>query len=77
MSDPVDPSKPAAGGWTPTPAQRAIGVAVVTALGALAPALVAAFPGKVGLISGAVCGAVALGVGTLLGMQSAGPRSGV
>lgn len=70
----VDPSQPAAGGWVPTPAQRAIGVGVVTSLGALAPALLAAFPGKPGLIAAAVCGALALGLSTLLGMNSAGPR---
>lgn len=72
---PADPSKPAAGGWTPTPAQRAISVAAASALGALAVSLPAAVPGKWGVALSAVCAALALGLGTLLGLSSAGPRT--
>jgi len=71
---PVDPSQPAAGGWTPTPLQRALGVGLVSTLGALAPSLLAALPGRPGVIAAAVCGALALGIAAALGMASAGPR---
>lgn len=79
MPDPektaVDPSQPAAGGWVPTPAQRAGGVAAVAALGSFAATAPSIIPGKGGLIAAAVCAALALGIATVLGMNSAGPRN--
>ncbi len=74
---PVDPSQPAAGGWVPTPAQRAIGAALVASLGGFAAAAPGILPGTPGLITAAVCAAAALGIASVLGMNSAGPRKGV
>lgn len=76
MPDPtVDPSQPAAGGWTPSPKERAMGVALVASLGSFGAAATTILPGTPGVISAAVCAAMALGIATVLGMNSAGPRS--
>lgn len=74
---PVDPSKPAAGGWTPSPMQLAIGTGLCASLGAFALSAPAIIPGVPGLVTAAICGALALGISTILGMKSAGPRVGV
>lgn len=72
----VDPSKPAAGGWVPTPAQQALGVAACAFLMGMAPVCLE-IPGIEGKVSAGVCGALAAGLGVLLGLRSAGPRVGV
>lgn len=75
---PVDPSQPAAGGWVPTPGQRAMAVGAVSSLTMLGGGLATSFPGsKVALFAGLTCGALAIGIATALGMNSAGPRKGV
>lgn len=74
----VDPSQPAAGGWVPTPAQRAMGAGAVGTLTMFGGALLTQFPGsKVAMVGGLACLALATGLGTALGMNSAGPRKGV
>lgn len=74
---PVDPSQPAAGGWVPTPKERALGTVAVAVLGSLAPVLITQIPGPVGIITACVAGALAAGIAAVLGMQSAGPRTGL
>lgn len=69
----VDPSQPAAGGWVPTPMQQAMGVGAVSFLMGLAPVFLE-LSGVAGKICAGVCGALALGIGTFLGIKSAGPR---
>ncbi len=65
---------PGAGGWTPKPGTvNAVGAIAATA-GALAVSLPPLIPGKVGLILGALCGAIAAGC-TYFAMKSAGPRA--
>jgi len=68
-------SPPGAGGWTPTPGQRVAGTLIAGVLGSLAPVLLTALPHPWGTIAAAVSGALALGLGTLLGLSSAGPRT--
>lgn len=74
---PVDPNTPAAGGWVPTPAQRAIGAGLCASLGSFAAVAPGILPGTPGLVVAGLCAALALGLGTVLGMNSAGPRKGV
>lgn len=74
MLEPVDPSKPGAGGWTPSSATvYAIGAVGVT-FGAMAPVFPATIPGPLGICLGAACGAVAGGC-VYFAAKSAGPRS--
>lgn len=67
-------SPAAAGGWVPSPAQRALGIGAVSTLFAIAGGAKEAIPGTAGSIVALVCLALAGGLGVALGMASAGPR---
>lgn len=71
---PIDPLRPAAGGWQPTFFQRVALVSGASLLGSLAVTLPLLLAGPVGLVIGGALGAIGIGIGTLAGLQSAGPR---
>lgn len=74
MVEGEEPKPAAAGGWSPSGAQRALGVGLVASLGAMAPVLLTNLPSPWAAIGAGVCTAAALGIAAALGMQSAGPR---
>lgn len=73
MTDPIDPLKPGAGGWTPTPMQQALGAGACASLMAMAPACLE-LPSPYGKVLAGLCGALAVGLAVFLGTKSAGPR---
>lgn len=67
------PTPPGAGGWLPTPGQRVALTLLAVVLGGCAPVLMAKPLDAQALIAAAVSG-LSLGLATLLGLSSAGPR---